>query len=95
MAEISDNISEFNFDEFDDLDEVNEDDLDEMDKQFINSIQEKSEEFECTTYDDAFIYWLMIVLLIVFIFFIGMAVYAGANWRRRRIAQHDLGYPAY
>jgi hypothetical protein len=79
--------------DFDDVDmELNEEDLDEMDKQFINSIKDKSDEYACTQSDNAFSFWLLIILLILFVFIIGMSIFFVARGRRRRMQYKEMGY---
>jgi hypothetical protein len=79
--------------EFDDVDmELNEDDLDEMDKKFIQSIKEKSDEYSCDESDNAFSYWLLIILLILFVFLIGISMFCVIRGRRRRQEYRDIGY---
>jgi hypothetical protein len=58
--------------EFDDSDmEVDEDELDRIDESFIQSIKEKSEKQKEDDSSDAYLFWLLVVVLMVFVFIIG------------------------
>jgi heme/copper-type cytochrome/quinol oxidase subunit 2 len=67
-------------------------DLVKMDQEFLQAMQDKVENSEAQSTDDAFTFWFLIVLLILFIFFIVVAIVMVVKGRRRRYEYSMVGY---
>lgn len=81
---------EFNFDESQ-LD-LTEQELSAIDQEFLNTMQQKTENLTVEESNDAFTFWFLIVLLLVFIFFIALGVIMVVKGRKRRIEYAMVGY---
>jgi hypothetical protein len=78
--------------EFDDINfEIDEADLKEMDKQFINSIQNTSNNSTSCDSDSVFSFWLLIVLLIFFIVCIAFMFFFISRGRSVTRQRAELG----
>jgi hypothetical protein len=79
---------EFNVDDM----ELDEEELNRMDNQFINAIQERTEEYHCQHSNDLFSYWFLILMSVFIVFFIGVSLMWILKGRRLRLEHTRLGY---
>jgi heme/copper-type cytochrome/quinol oxidase subunit 2 len=81
---------EFDFDEAGLM--LDEKDLDAMDQQFLQSIQQKSDDVSAEDANNAFTFWFLIIMLLLFIFFLAMGAVMIVKGRRRRYEYAVVGY---
>jgi hypothetical protein len=77
--------------EFDDID-INDDDLNEMDNMHLQLIKNQTLENSSQETDEAFSFWLLVLLLVFFVFFISIAIYGVVKNRETRRQYEEIGY---
>jgi hypothetical protein len=72
--------------------EYTEEDLDDMDKNFIDSMQQKSDETCADKENDAYSFWFLIIFFLIIMFFMVASTTFVLKGRRIRRKYEDIGY---